>query len=213
MDQTQEAALGYLAYNIIMDIFKLKNDKKNIQYLLTAGGFAPLTNFPAFTNYAASTSLVPFVNSLYTYAIGIAVILAVLEIVWGGFLWMGSGASITNKEAGRHKIMMAIFGLILVLSPYIVFKFINPSALSMKLGTSDIMIKQPVAKPTPPTTKSLCKEYTSSASFYESLKVSGGCSSKEVKKLLSTYIYTCKSVSTDPNLACIYTTNIFSSGS
>lgn len=198
--------MGCLAYNIIMDIFKSKN---NMRYLLTAGGFVPLTNFPAFTNYAASTSLVPFVNSLYTYAIGIAVILAVLEIVWGGFLWMGSDASITNKEAGRHKIMMAIFGLILVLSPYVIFQFINPAALSMKLGTSDIMIKQPVAKP---TTKSLCKEYTSSATLLKSLKVSGGCSNKEVKDSFSAYPYTCKNSSTGPNIACIYISNI-SSGS
>ncbi len=197
--------MGYLAYNIIMDIFRFKDSKKNIRYMLTTSGFAPLTSFPAFTNYAASTSLVHFVNSLYTYAIGIAVILAVLEIVWGGFLWMGSGASVTNKEAGRHKIMMAIFGLVLVLSPYVVFQFINPSALSMKLGTSSVKITQPAVQS---QNTQLCKETIPTGTrLVESIKVSGGCSSQKAKDYTNIAEYNCKST-TDPNLVCIYTINI-----
>ncbi len=123
-----------------MNIFNKKNNKR---WLLLAGsGFVPITNFPAFTSYTSSSSLTPFINNLYTYAIGIATILAVIEIIWGGFLWMGSGASISNKEAGRGKIMMAIFGLILVLSPYLILSLINPNLLNLRLGSNSVSISQ-----------------------------------------------------------------------
>ncbi len=104
--------------------------------------FVSMSQFPAF-NSSASGGLSGFINSLYKYLIGIAAILAVLEITWGGFLWMGSGASVTSKEAGRNKIMMALTGLLLVLSPVIIFSIINPSVLSLKLGTKAINITQP----------------------------------------------------------------------
>lgn len=117
-----------------MNIFNKKHNTK--WAALFTGGFVPLTNFPAFTNYATSSSISPFINNLYTYTIGIAAILAVIEIMWGGFLWMGSGASISNKEAGRNKILMSIFGLILVLSPYLILSIINPNMLNLKLGTN-----------------------------------------------------------------------------
>ncbi len=104
--------------------------------------FVSMSQFPAF-NSSTSGGLSGFINSLYKYLIGIAAILAVLEITWGGFLWMGSGASVTSKEAGRNKIMMALTGLLLVLSPVIIFSIINPSVLSLKLGTKAINITQP----------------------------------------------------------------------
>lgn len=109
--------------------------------------FVPLTNFPLFSNGASSRGISIFLNQLYQYVIGIAIILAVLEVVWGGFLWMGSGASVTSKEAGKSKIGMALAGLLLVLSPYLVFQIINPRATSLKLG-SQIHLTSPPLKST-----------------------------------------------------------------
>ncbi len=96
--------------------------------------FISLTNFPLFTQGAGIGGMRAFLNSLYKYLIGIAVILAILEIVWGGLLWMGSGASVTSKEKGKNKINMALAGLLLVLSPYLVFQIINPRARLLTFG-------------------------------------------------------------------------------
>ncbi len=144
----------------------------------TGASFVSMTQFPAF-NTSASGGLSVFINSLYKYLIGIAAILAVLEITWGGFLWMGSGASVTSKEAGRNKIMMALTGLLLVLSPVIIFSIINPSVLSLKLGTNVIKITQPKPSGTTVTTPttgctlnpgegSLLKKYTCAGTFSNS---------------------------------------------
>ncbi|MBP6860483.1 MAG: TrbC/VirB2 family protein [Candidatus Pacebacteria bacterium] len=73
-----------------------------------------------------------FLNTVYTLVIGIAVVLAVLQIVRGGILWMLTD-SFTEKSQARHLITVAIMGLVLVLSPVIVFNIINPCILSLSL--------------------------------------------------------------------------------
>ncbi|HFC10868.1 MAG TPA: hypothetical protein ENJ75_01595 [Candidatus Kaiserbacteria bacterium] len=104
----------------------------------TSSGFVSMTKFPAFKQASGSAGLGAFINILYTYLIGIAAVLAILEIIWGGFLWMGSGASVTNKSAGKNKITKALLGLTLVLSPVIIFSIINPQMLSLRLGSSKL---------------------------------------------------------------------------
>ena len=56
--------------------------------VVTAGNtgpakFIPLTNLPLFSNGAGSRGMSIFLNKLYQYLIGIAVILAVLEVEIG----------------------------------------------------------------------------------------------------------------------------------
>jgi hypothetical protein len=50
-----------------------------------------------------------------------------------GVMYMG-GDSITEKKEARDLISMSVIGLILVLSPVIVFSIINPDILSLRLG-------------------------------------------------------------------------------
>ncbi len=128
-------------HNIILGIFFVFLSAVPL-FVSANNNFVSISGFPAFNSSGAS-SLSIFINTLYTYLIGIAVVLTIVEIVWGGFLWMGSGASVTSKEAGKKKIEQAIIGLILVLSPVIIFNIINPQVLSLKLGTSKINVTQP----------------------------------------------------------------------
>ncbi|HEX8947103.1 MAG TPA: TrbC/VirB2 family protein [Candidatus Paceibacterota bacterium] len=101
-------------------------------------GFVSMSGFPAFAQTADAAGMSAFLNALYQYLIGIAIVLAVVEIMWGGFLWMGSGASVTSKDKGLHKIQMSLVGLLLVLSPVIIFNLINPKILSLQIGTTNL---------------------------------------------------------------------------
>lgn len=99
----------------------------------TNSSFVPLTNIPGLTNVAAnSAGLATFFNNLYKYLIGIAAVLAVIEIIWGGLEMMGE--SVTKHSKGRERITQAILGLVLVLSPVLVFTIINPSILNLSLN-------------------------------------------------------------------------------
>jgi len=116
-----------------------------------AGDFSSLTGMRLFSQGASAGGMSAFLNLLYQYLIGIAIILAVVEIIWGGFLIMGSGASVAGKSAGKNKIVMALAGLVLVLSPYLVFSLINPGALSLQIGTNNLQLSPTPAPPAPTT--------------------------------------------------------------
>lgn len=100
-------------------------------------GFIPLTNIPQLTDLGNNFTLDGFLNQLYRIAIGIAAIVAVLQIMRAGIMYMG-GDSVTQKKEARDLIALSIGGLLLVLSPVIVFSIVNPSILSLKIDTSDL---------------------------------------------------------------------------
>ena len=80
-----------------------------------------------------SGSLAVFFNNLYKFCIGLAAALAVIMIIWGG-LEISTQDSISKQGAGKEKIQNAIYGLILVLSPVLVFSIINPAILNLSLN-------------------------------------------------------------------------------
>lgn len=104
--------------------------------------FIPLTSLPGLASTSASAiSLPSFINNLYRIAIGVAAFFAVVEIIWAGYLFMSSSDSISKVTKAREKIMNAVIGLVLVLSPYVVFSVINPSILNISLNFSELKSK------------------------------------------------------------------------
>lgn len=95
-------------------------------------GFVPLTQVPFLTDTGNSFELSQFLNNLYRLAIGVAAVLAVLQIMRAGIMYMG-GDSVTEKKEAKNLIGLSIAGLILVLSPVVVFSIINPEILSLKI--------------------------------------------------------------------------------
>ena len=101
--------------------------------------FVPLTtNAPFLENLGNADSLSLFLNDIYKVCIGAAATLAVLQIMRAGIMYMG-GDSVTEKKEAKNLIAMSIGGLILVLSPVVVFSIINPSILSLEIsGLKDL---------------------------------------------------------------------------
>lgn len=95
--------------------------------------FIPLTNTPFIEQAGNAVDLENFLNQMYRLCIGIAAVVAVLQIMRAGIMYMG-GDSITEKKEAKNLIALSIGGLILVLSPVIVFSIINPDILSLKIG-------------------------------------------------------------------------------
>jgi hypothetical protein len=101
----------------------------------SGSGFVALAPIPGLTQgvTADTAGLANFFNNLYKYLIGLAAILAVIEIIWGG-LEYSTQDSVSKKSDGKERIQQAIFGLVLVLSPVLVFSIINPSILNLSLN-------------------------------------------------------------------------------
>ncbi|MHB0865857.1 MAG: hypothetical protein ACYC1Y_03095 [Minisyncoccota bacterium] len=113
----------------------------------TSDGFTALAPIPGLTDTSAtsvisSTSLANFFNNLYKYLIGLAAVLAVIEIIWGG-IEISTKDSVSKQSDGRERITQAILGLILVLSPVLVFSIINPSILNLSLNLPPIGLNTP----------------------------------------------------------------------
>src|SRR3989344_5673975 len=75
-----------------------------------------------------------FLNNLYIFAIGIAVILAIGMIIWGGTEIALNRGSVSSVMDGKGKISQALLGLLLVLSPALVFSIITPAILNLEVN-------------------------------------------------------------------------------
>ncbi|KND51525.1 MAG: hypothetical protein AB202_03070 [Parcubacteria bacterium C7867-007] len=114
--------------------FLLSTVLLSIPFLVFADdSFVPLTSLPGLDNVIGESTLPGFINNLYRLLIGAAAIVAVVEIIWAGFLFMNSNDSISANKKAKQKITNAIIGLVLVLSPYVVFSVINPKILDVNL--------------------------------------------------------------------------------
>lgn len=104
----------------------------------TAPEFRALTSIPGIQEAAQAPTMTAFLNSLYKICIGIAVILALLQIVRGGITYMMSDTGVYEKRQARHHIELAVLGLVLVLSPALVFGVIDPDILKLSVDVSPI---------------------------------------------------------------------------
>jgi hypothetical protein len=124
------------------------------------GSFVPLTNIPGLTNGLATAPSLPiFLNSLYVICIGIAAVLAVLQFVRAGVIYMG-GDSVTEKKDAKDLMRLSVFGLILVLSPFIVFSIINPKILNLSLDVSGVQSTGAAGTTEAPSVASCQEKYT-----------------------------------------------------
>lgn len=93
-----------------------------------------------------------YICKLYTIGLKAAGILAVLMIVYAGFLWMTSPA-IAKIEQAKGMIWGAVGGLVLLFASYLILNTINPDLLKCSLPTlsfAPISPGQPTATGTSP---------------------------------------------------------------
>lgn len=90
------------------------------------------SNGQCITKIGENNNLAGYINSLYMLIVGAAGVLAVLQIVMGGFSYLSTDA-IANKEEGKHQIKMALGGLMLIFASYIILNTINPQLVELKI--------------------------------------------------------------------------------
>ena len=102
--------------------------------------FVSLTQLPGITGLSNSLinaeSLPDLFNSLYRICIGAAAVIAVIQIMRAGVKFMTSKDSAASNKDAKDMIRNAVLGLVLVLSPAIVFGLINPRILDLELDIS-----------------------------------------------------------------------------
>ncbi|MFA7302428.1 MAG: hypothetical protein WC030_01650 [Candidatus Paceibacterota bacterium] len=125
--------------------------------------FCPLAPIPGLTEAGGATTVIEsqnlasFFNQLYIYLIGLAAAAAVVQIIWGG-LEISTKDSVSKQSDGKARIQQALFGLVLVLSPVLVFSIINPSILNLSLNLQPLDTATKAPDKTPRADGSSCQE-------------------------------------------------------
>ncbi len=110
-----------------------------------AQGFVPLASIPGLTDIQPTVGgLATFFNNLYKFAIGFAAILAVIMIIWGGIEIATNKDNVSKIIDSKGRILQAVLGLVLVLSPVLVFSIINPSILNLSINLPELDTKSGV---------------------------------------------------------------------
>lgn len=100
--------------------------------------------------WTGATTPAGFVSKLYQVSLGLAAASALGVIIFGGIMWSLSEA-VTKKEEARSWIAGGIWGLVLLLSAYLILNTINPDLVQIG-KTQDFLDR--IIKPVPPPTKS-----------------------------------------------------------
>jgi hypothetical protein len=95
--------------------------------------FVPIAPIPGLTEGIDPTQtngITDFLNNLYRFLIGVAAVVTVIQIIRGGLL-IATQESIGKHSEGREIIQQSLLGLLLVLSPVLIFSIINPGILNL----------------------------------------------------------------------------------
>ena len=98
-----------------------------------AQGFHPLAPAPETSKLGqlyGSIGLADFLSKLFSAAISIGAILAVLRLAYAGYVYMTSDAW-SDKGHAREVIGDVVLGLLLLLSVWLILNQINPQILSL----------------------------------------------------------------------------------
>ncbi len=87
---------------------------------------------------SGSTSLASMLNTAFLVAINVGAILAMLRIMWAGWLYMGSADMWSNKHHAKEVFQNAIIGLLVLLAVYLILYQINPQILNVGQFDTDI---------------------------------------------------------------------------
>jgi len=77
-----------------------------------------------------TSSLSAYMATLFQFGVGMAGVLAVLMIIWGGVEYMTTEA-FTGKSAAKSRIENALYGLLLALATYTILYTINPDIVNL----------------------------------------------------------------------------------
>ncbi|HXK39181.1 MAG TPA: hypothetical protein VJ043_03780 [Candidatus Paceibacterota bacterium] len=138
--------------------------KKILRYLreraqnVLFAAFAPLADIPPQSEklsalYNTDANLATYINSMFKIAISVGAIIAVIRLGIAGFKYMG-GDMWHTKEKAKEDIRDVFFGLLLLLSIWIILNQINPNLLNLNVvfpKTPEISAPKP--QPVEPITK------------------------------------------------------------
>ena len=153
------ALLGMIL--VVLGVFLYTNKINSISTAVTEQQVAqitykPLTDLFTLGSLTSTADTVGYLQKMIFFVIGLAIVLAILMIVWGGIQYMASEA-FTEKQDAVNRMTMALFGLIIALGAYLLLNIINPRLVVIDLEIKDTrnVVGAPVRPPAPQSNPSI----------------------------------------------------------
>lgn len=99
---------------------------------------APIDTIKA-SDASKGITLVDYMKGLFVAAIGLAIVLAVVEIVIGGIGYVAAAVP-SSKEEAKKRIGGAVGGLLLILLAYVLLQALNPKLLNVGLNLEKVAV-------------------------------------------------------------------------
>lgn len=96
---------------------------------------------------AAKTALPTCISQIYKWSLGIAVILALLMMVLGGYYIMTARGNAEQATKGKEFIESALIGVVLLFAAWLILNEINPDFVDFKLNSLDSLNQQQQQQP------------------------------------------------------------------
>lgn len=100
-------------------------------------------SIPVTTPEQGGQLLTKYISEIYNFGVGAGAFLAVVMIMWGGFLYITSSGISSQAEKGKEAIKMAFLGLVLLFTSYILLQTINPALITLKFPNVLLFTKNP----------------------------------------------------------------------
>lgn len=98
------------------------------------------------------SGLPQYINTAYRYMVSVILVIAIVMVVYGGFLYLTGAAGIGSIQRGKQIIKDALIGMVIVLAAYAILQTINSGTTQFKLSPTKIdCIAIPQDEPTTET--------------------------------------------------------------
>lgn len=114
--------------------------------LLLAQQFVPLVTLPGITDFTNAASLV---NGAVRLIIAAAALLAIIQIIRGGFVYLTTEAVSARGDA-LGLIRDALTGLLLILASVLILTIINPDILNVRFFRNEVGEQKASTPSSPP---------------------------------------------------------------
>lgn len=111
------------------------------------GSYRLCTPVPGFAGDVRS--LGDYIRSFFVFFLGMAGLLVMFRIVWGGILYATSAGNTSKQSEAKDIIYMAIWGLVLLFAAGFILRIINPQILQFGEAIQAIEIVRPTQKVEP----------------------------------------------------------------
>jgi lysophospholipase L1-like esterase len=79
-----------------------------------------------------------YINTAYRYLVSVILVIAIIMVVYGGFLYLTGAAGVGSIQRGKQIIKDALIGMVIVLAAYSILQTINPNTTQFKLNPTKI---------------------------------------------------------------------------